>query len=67
MEMNQYGLEKIENKVSGFDELFSSVRSLDQFTKITETKVLNEVNNMNANIELIREKMRVERSETKMQ
>jgi hypothetical protein len=39
------------------------VRTLDQFTKLTETKVLNEIQNMNSNLDLIRERMRVDHSQ----
>ena len=36
------------------------MRQMDQFTKLTETKVLNEVNNMNSNLDLVKERMRID-------
>jgi hypothetical protein len=39
------------------------VRQIDQFAKMTESRALNDVNNMNNNIELVKEKMRVEQSD----
>lgn len=45
------------------DDLFIQVRQIDQFAKMTESRALNDVNNMNNNIELVKEKMRVEQSD----
>lgn len=59
----EFTLEKLEKKTAVQDDLFNQMRSIDQFTKITETKVLNEINNMNSNLDLVKEKMRVGHSD----
>jgi hypothetical protein len=38
----------------------AGVRQIDQFTKLTDTKVANEISNVNSNIELVKEKNRVD-------
>lgn len=63
LDEQEYTLEKMEKKTQGQDDLFNQVRQIDQFAKMTETKALNDINNMNNNIELVKEKMRVEQSD----
>jgi hypothetical protein len=64
LEEQEYALEKMEKKTQGQDDLFNQVRLIDQFSKMTETKALNDINNMNNNIELVKEKMRIEQSDS---
>ena len=54
----EHQIEKIERKSSSQDELFQKVGVLDQNVKIHETRTSSELNNMNSNLELLKENMR---------
>jgi len=62
LEDAEFTIAKLEKKGQAQDEMAQQLRQLDQFTKLTENKVLNEINNMNSNLDLVKERMRVDHS-----
>lgn len=42
------------------DDLFMTIRQVDQYSKMAETKILDEMNSTNNNLELLKEKSRLD-------
>lgn len=60
LEEFDFNLEKLVQKTNAQDELLLTIRQVEQYTKLTEQKVLNEMSIMNGNLELVKEKMRAD-------
>jgi len=63
LDASEHQIDKIEKKTASQDELFQKVAVLDQSLKINETRTMSELNNLNSNIELVKEKARSDSAE----
>ena len=56
-------MEKLRERNLGQDDLVEKIGVIDQFSKISETKCLNEISNMIQNMDILKEKLRIDKAE----
>ena len=56
-------MEKLREKNLGQDDLVEKIGVIDQFARISETKCLNEIANMIQNMDILKEKLRIDKAE----
>jgi len=58
-----FAMEKLREKNLGQDDLVEKIGVIDQFARISETKCLNEIANMIQNMDILKEKLRIDKAE----
>ena len=58
-----FAMEKLREKNLGQDDLIEKIGVIDQFARISETKCLNEIANMIQNMDILKEKLRIDKAE----